>query len=358
MKSIPAALQAHLNTRNTTLAMCWKVTRKDGKVFGFTEHDEDLVIDGVTYKAATGFTPSAIEASASLAVDNLDCTGLLDGKDIKDDDLLDGLWDNAEIEMFLVNWEDPSQGKVLLPGWGWIGEVRLNRGRFVAEVRGMAQAVQQSIVELFSPLCRADLGDARCKVKLWPPQWKPSTAYTAAKDFDAGVGDVVRPGSITGSGTFRFYRCVQSGTSGAAEPPWNASIGALTYDGTVVWETVRALTVYGHVVTVYSASKIGASLESGDEPAGFFDAGLLTWVTGGNAGLALEVKSHTVSGAEHVVELVEPFPRGIALGDALTLRAGCGKTLADCRDKFNNTYNRRAEDYVPGSKYLMSFGGQ
>ena len=35
MRSIPAALQAKLNCGVTTLARCWKLTRRDGAVFGF-----------------------------------------------------------------------------------------------------------------------------------------------------------------------------------------------------------------------------------------------------------------------------------------------------------------------------------
>ena len=56
MKTLPAALQSHLDTGATTLAWCWRVTRRDGVTLGFTDHDRDLTFDGATYEAATGFT--------------------------------------------------------------------------------------------------------------------------------------------------------------------------------------------------------------------------------------------------------------------------------------------------------------
>ncbi len=68
MIPISAALKAHLAAEVTTLALCWKVTRKDGVTSGFTSFSRDLVVDSVTYKASTGFTPTAIETSAGLAV--------------------------------------------------------------------------------------------------------------------------------------------------------------------------------------------------------------------------------------------------------------------------------------------------
>jgi hypothetical protein len=58
MRSIPSALQAKLDSGATTLARCWTVTRRDGVVLGFTDHDGDLAVGGSTCRAATGFTAS------------------------------------------------------------------------------------------------------------------------------------------------------------------------------------------------------------------------------------------------------------------------------------------------------------
>jgi uncharacterized phage protein (TIGR02218 family) len=44
--------------------------------------------------------------------------------------------------------------------------VSLKKHQFVAEVRGLAQRLSQTIGELFSPSCRATLGDNRCTVNL------------------------------------------------------------------------------------------------------------------------------------------------------------------------------------------------
>ncbi len=40
MRTIPSALQAKLDSGVTTLCRCWIVTRRDGVVLGFTDHDE------------------------------------------------------------------------------------------------------------------------------------------------------------------------------------------------------------------------------------------------------------------------------------------------------------------------------
>lgn len=177
MKDIPAALLAHMAEEVTTLATCWKATLQDASVLGFTSHVEDLVIDGVTYEAAAGYTPTAIDTSGDLAVDNLEVEGLLDSPAITEDDLLAGRWDHAQIEIFEINYEDTSMGVNKLRR-GWLGEVRLGRTNFVAELRGLSQRLQQNIIELTSASCRATLGDARCT--------KDLTDYTTT-----GAADVV-----------------------------------------------------------------------------------------------------------------------------------------------------------------------
>jgi uncharacterized phage protein (TIGR02218 family) len=106
MRLLPPGLQDHLSGGATTLAWCWKLEPRNGEVLGFTDHDRDLVIDGVTYKAQAGFTGSAIEASLGLAVDNLEVTSALRAESLSEAKLRAGIYDNAAIEIWLVNWAD------------------------------------------------------------------------------------------------------------------------------------------------------------------------------------------------------------------------------------------------------------
>jgi len=165
MKNASTQLAAHIASETTTLATCWKVTRKDGTVFGFTDFDRDLTVDGVVYEARTGYTRSAIHAISDLSVDNLDIESALDSEALAAPDLRAGIWDNAEVLIFLVNWNALSQGKIILKR-GTIGQVELKDAIFKAELRGLTQALSQQIGELYTPDCRADLGDSRCKIDL------------------------------------------------------------------------------------------------------------------------------------------------------------------------------------------------
>lgn len=160
MKNISPSLQAHLDTGATTLAHVWKLTRRDGVSLGFTDHDDDLVIDGFVYEAAAGVSASAIESSVGLSVDNLDILGALMSDRLSEDDLIGGLFDDAEIEIWRVNWRDVSE-RVLMRK-GNLGEVTRGSTGFSAELRGLAHRLNQPTGRLYQYACDADLGDARC----------------------------------------------------------------------------------------------------------------------------------------------------------------------------------------------------
>jgi uncharacterized phage protein (TIGR02218 family) len=165
MKTISAALQAHIRSEVTTLATCWKTTLRDGAVFGFTDHVSDLQIDGLAYVASSAYSASAVETQAGLTVDNLEALGFLSPEYFNADDVRAGRWDYADVEIFMVNWADLSMGTLPLRK-GTLGEVSMGKTSFRAELRGLTQKLTQASGRLHLPACDADLGDARCKVDL------------------------------------------------------------------------------------------------------------------------------------------------------------------------------------------------
>jgi uncharacterized phage protein (TIGR02218 family) len=190
MKSTSTALASHLAGPVTTLATCWRITRTDGREFFFTDHDRDVLFEGDLYRASSGYSRTAIANNASLSVDNLDVEGVFDSEAITEEELRAGLFDQAEVRIFLVNWADPSMGSLRMRR-GWFGEVVLTeQGVFRTELRGMTQALSQRIGELYSPECRADLGDQRCKVAITGPTWtRPGAVLSVSSraEFTAEV---------------------------------------------------------------------------------------------------------------------------------------------------------------------------
>jgi uncharacterized phage protein (TIGR02218 family) len=163
-------MRVHLDGETTRLAAIWRITRKDGQQFFFTDHDRDIVFAGNTYRADAGFERTAIRSDTGFAVDNLDLVGVFAEGGIVEDEVRAGLFDGAEIRVSFVNWQDPDGDGEIRLRRGTLGEVRLTpQGHFTAELRGLSQPLAQSTLQIYGPACRADLGDDRCRFPIEPP---------------------------------------------------------------------------------------------------------------------------------------------------------------------------------------------
>jgi uncharacterized phage protein (TIGR02218 family) len=138
-KTLTPAMRAHLDEETTRLAAIWRITRKDGQQFFFTDHDRDIVFGGEVYRADAGFERTAIRSDAGFAVDNLDLVGVFAEGGIVEDEVRAGLFDGAEIAISFVRWDDPDgHGEIRLRR-GTLGETRLTpQGYFHAELRGLS----------------------------------------------------------------------------------------------------------------------------------------------------------------------------------------------------------------------------
>lgn len=361
MRTVPSALATHLALGTTTLATCWKVTRQDGQVFRFTDHDADITVSSETYLAAAGYQRAAIAGSSDMSVAETEIVGILDSATITEQDLRNGLWDYAEIRIFAVNWASPTDG-VLKLHRGFLGEVTSDdMGRFRAELRGLVQLLQQRQGEVYTPECRADLGDSRCRLPLRPAVVARSTAYHVADGVTYAEPDFVRV-AIGGAGDIRDYQdliweCTTVGTTAGSAPTYAGPAGSTVTDGSAVFTARDAWTVAGVVNTVTSRSQFTASgsyMVGARHVTGFFDGGAVIFETGANAGAAREVISWNAS--TRVLVCFPPFPADVVGGDVFRIQPGCDKRWATCKTIFANRFNFRGEPLVPGQDALMQIG--
>ncbi|MEM8799698.1 MAG: DUF2163 domain-containing protein [Pseudomonadota bacterium] len=149
----------------TFLTICCRIVRRDGVVVSLTMHDRDLEIDHTLYRADPAFQPSQIETQADLTADNVEITGALSANAITAEDLRAGRYDFARVTLFLVDWRMPWKGNRVLHE-GRFGDVQFDGYGFTAKLRSLKSALNDQITEAFSPECRADLGDHRCRADL------------------------------------------------------------------------------------------------------------------------------------------------------------------------------------------------
>lgn len=284
MKSLTPELALHYAQETTTLARLWRVTRRDGEVLTFTDHDEPIVYESVTYQTTSSYDASAISTSSAMNVDNAELVGLLAVDAVTAADIEAGLWDKGTVELMEVNYEDLTMGHNDLR-FGEIGEVqRKGPGQFTAELRGLMQYLQNNIGRVVTAHCDADFGDARCG-----------------------------------------------------------------YDR-------ESLRVTG-TVSVATSQRIFTATYGAPVPIATYGIGEVTWLTGLNAGLRMEMKSLTGPGV-HTLQLDMPY--AVAIGNTFTIVPGCNKIgrLGHCVLIYDNYLNFRGFEDVPGIRKVSEIGGQ
>lgn len=178
MRAIPPDLAAHLAGGATTLCHCWTLHRRDGARLGFTDHDRDLVLGGVTHAAGTGLDASEATASLGFAVGGGEVQGALVSAGITEVDVAAGRYDGASVETWRVDWTNPEAGRLLLDV-ATIGEVRRADGAFVAELRGVMHRLDEERGRVYRATCSAALGDRACRVGLDDPAYRAEGTVAA-----------------------------------------------------------------------------------------------------------------------------------------------------------------------------------
>lgn len=210
MLSVSPTMRAKLDGVATTFCHCWRLTRRDGRLIGFTDHDSDLTFGEATYHARAGLTASELENSASLAPSVREAVGALTSDSLNETDLQNGLYDGATVETWLVDWAEPEDR--LLLDVATIGEVRRDDIAFTAELRSVAHVFDQPQGRAFQRGCSADIGDAHCKIDLKTPTVsRQATIVSAQTDvLTATLDRPVDEAFFTG-GSARFETGVNAG---------------------------------------------------------------------------------------------------------------------------------------------------
>lgn len=162
MKTIPEELQAALEAGVTTTCLCWRLARRDGEVVAATEHDRPLIVGGHVYAPGGALDGVQFALSASLAPGSAAARGALSAEAITEADLDAGLWDEARIDVFRVDWQHPEH---FMHVWsGRLTRIRRRQAGFEAELVSLKADLERPVGRVYTRRCDATFGDGRCGV--------------------------------------------------------------------------------------------------------------------------------------------------------------------------------------------------
>ena len=285
------------NHSSITPRMCTliKITSKFGDVVGLTSNTRDMTMpghSGVTFKSTPGISPSMVEQALDEAT-NLEMNGIYQTGIFEQQDVINGIWNFAAVEVFTTSWGNVNLGELVYMK-GNLGEFKDYQTHFNAEGRGQMSRLANDVNECTSRFCRVlDFGDAQCGKSL---------AGTVTIDGD-------------------------------------------TFD--LQYEDIECAGAVDKLTVEFTIDTPPDGLPASVDTSNLFVNGKLEGTSGNNDGIAREIASVVGIFPGYRVILKRPLPFLPAGGDTFTLTAGCARTLNDCM-KYGNVVNRRAEDWIPG----------
>lgn len=157
-----------------------------------------------------------------------------------------------------------------------------------------------------------------------------------------------QPYTVINGSTRVIYKL---GTSGATEPAWPTTLGATIVDNQLTWKAIRHRRAHGTVSAIFSRTQFVDN--SRTEPLDYWKYGALTWLTGENAGLRVEIRSYSQGGDNGGFILFEKMPFEIMPGDTYELELGCAKTRTMCKS-YDNIHNFRGFPDMPTEERALA----
>ncbi|MDQ1610340.1 MAG: hypothetical protein QOG00_271 [Pyrinomonadaceae bacterium] len=271
-----------------TLATCWKLTPLTNgtpdvtKAVGATSHTRDLTLPGhgaLVFKSNQGIVPSAVDAEAGGNSGGVDVNTIFDGLYLTEEMVEAGELDGAMFEVFIVNYKAVGMGEYV-QFKGFVGKIQSEGLSLKAEGTPLTSIGDVPVGRTMYAKCDA-------------VEFADLHGANRCKLDPAGNSPGGLPRTVTGTVT----------TGGSAE---------------IFYDTARA------------------------EPDGRFTHGVVTWLTGANAGRKSEVKLHVL--ATRKFTLQRALPSLIQTGDTYSMLKGCRRDVPACEEE-ENIINYRGYPY-------------
>jgi len=155
MKTISTDLKNGI--ANGTIATFVKITRKDGISFGYSDHDVQIVFDSLLYRPSPSLQNISMHLRNNAEVSNQEFLSTWN-VDLNEDDLKNGLYDDANIDVFLADYTNIAAGTIIIFR-GSLGLIQWTDEGFRADIHSLMQQLQRQIGMTYTSKCRHQLFD-------------------------------------------------------------------------------------------------------------------------------------------------------------------------------------------------------
>lgn len=287
MKTVSTALAAHLASPSTTVALLWKLEQTNGDIQGFTDHDQPITFNDGVNTVV--YTPTdGITGSATES----------SATDVGNQEIVGFLEsDGITEEDIFAGLYNYATIEIRLVNWadltmGAMLWKKCTLGEI--KIKNGAFTAELRGLEFWLTTNIGEVYGAACTADLFDAQ------------CTLNRNDFVQGGSVS------------------------EVIDRQTFVPGALWTPGSSVT---------------------PAPEQYFVNGVVTWTSGANKGIAMEVA--TWDGT--TLELFENLPFDIQPDDKFDIEAGCDKSIGTCFAKFDNVVNHRGFPNIPGMDQITIY---
>jgi uncharacterized phage protein (TIGR02218 family) len=162
MLQLTPAHVALMNNPVHRFALLWTITRTDGAVLRFTNHDSNIRWDGHNFTPAGSFSGSAQQRNDGFKDRNWTADGVINSDAITHEDLRAGRYRQAQITSELVDWRFPWAGPFETETF-YIVSTKFSGEVWQAEIEGITHKLKIQVGRQYLRTCDVlNFADNRC----------------------------------------------------------------------------------------------------------------------------------------------------------------------------------------------------
>lgn len=341
------------------------ITRQDGFVLRFTDHDGTVTFEGETYAPAQFAGMSAERREGALRTGNQELYGIIDGETVIVPDLLGDRYRGAEVRHVVSDWAYP--WLAIARHRKWIRRVNWTGSSFVATLEGRSQVLHRPAGGRFGGVwslrCPYKLGGEHCKkdISAWDVSGAPVDVVTSRMEIEfdsaAWINSEKQTDGFYAAGEIEWLW---------AEPIEDGSPAVSTT--TTLTDAAKSWTVDEHVGRYVRIANPGgvdyatewALIESNTATVLNYSTGTIVAHPGAYYDICPKARNHgTISpivsyrASTRGVTLLRPTPFPVLVGDSGVVRVGCDGLFTTCVDKFDNGVNHGGSALEPTAARIV-----
>lgn len=213
MKTISAALKTGI--ANGTIATFILITRKDGTLLGYSDHDKDVTYNSLVYKPSPALKKISLNLRNNAEVSNQEILATWN-VDLDEDDLKNGLYDDALIDVFRMDYTNVSAG-IIIVFRGSLGLIQWTDEGFRADIHSIMRQLQRKIGLTYTAKCRFKLFQQASPISVGACTLNEgsftysTTVNTVSNNLNFAINSIGQPDDWIANGKIRFTSGLNNG---------------------------------------------------------------------------------------------------------------------------------------------------